>query len=170
MGEIVLIICGLYLLFQIIMGYRRGFLKALLRLAAWILTFAIAYYGADYVKEIVLEYIPEIQENILSNQIAYVIAFILTAIVIRIIFSVILHFVNRVNDLPGIGFVNKAAGALLGLTKGLLVIAFLLLLISMMPMVGLTEEYEQLVSGDETVEYMIKNNPFRIMIENQINL
>lgn len=170
MGEIILIVLGLYLLFQIIIGYRRGFLKSLLKLAAWILTFSIAYYGADYVKQIVLQYVPEIQGNILSDQIAYIIAFVFTAIVVRIIFSFILHFVNKVNNLPGIGFVNKAAGGVLGLAKGLLVIAFLLFFISMMPMIGLTEEYNQLVSGNETVYYLVQNNPFRIMIQNQINL
>lgn len=170
MGEIILIVLGLYLLFQIIMGYRRGFLKSLLKLAAWILTFTIAYYGADYVKQIVLQYVPEIQGNVLSDQIAYIIAFVLTAIVVRMIFSFILHFVDKVNNLPGIGFVNKAAGGVLGLAKGLLVIAFLLFFISMMPMIGLTEEYNQLVSGNETVYYLVQNNPFRIMIQNQINL
>lgn len=170
MGEMILIIFGLYLLFQVIMGYHRGFLKALLKLAAWILTFTIAYYGADYIKEVVLEYVPEIQGNILSDQIAYIVAFVVTAIIIRIIFSVILHFINKVNDLPGIGFVNKVAGGVLGLTKGLLVIAFILFLISMMPMVGLTEEYNQIVSGNETVAYMVQNNPVRIMMQNQISL
>lgn len=160
MGEIILIIFGVYLLFQIVVGYRRGFLKALLMLVAWILTFAIAFYGADEVKPFVIKYFPEIQGNILSDHITYIIAFIITTIIVRLIFSVILHFLNKVNDLPGIGFVNKAAGGLLGFTKGVLVIAFLLFFVSMMPLVGMTDTYNQIMSSDEKVAYMIQNNPF----------
>ena len=51
MGEIVLGVFGLYLIFQVVMGYRRGLMKSMLNLASWILTFAIAYEGASYFKD-----------------------------------------------------------------------------------------------------------------------
>ena len=54
MGEIVLGVFGLYLIFQVVMGYRRGLMKSMLNLASWILTFAIAYEGASYFKDIII--------------------------------------------------------------------------------------------------------------------
>lgn len=172
MGEIILIVLGVYLLFQVIIGYRRGFLKALLMLASWILTFAIAYYGAEYLKEPVIKYavkyIPQIPETFLTDQMAYIVAFIIASIAVNIIFSGILHFVNKLNDLPGIGFLNKMAGAFLGFAKGLLVIAFVLFFLSMMPKIGLESEYHQLVSEDDIIEEMIEENPIGQMLHSSM--
>ena len=107
MGEIILIILLLYLLIQVVSGYRKGFLHAALTLAAWILTFAIAYYAADYFKAPVAQYIMRQPQNFLTDQIAYVIAFILVTIVVRIIFSFVIRFINKINNLPGIGFIRR---------------------------------------------------------------
>ena len=46
---------------------------------------------------------------------------------------------------------------LLSLRNG---IAFLLFFVSMMPLVGMTDTYNQIMSSDEKVAYMIQNNPF----------
>lgn len=54
MGEIIVAVFGIYLILQMIIGYRRGLIKSMLNLASWILTFAIAYKGAAYFKEIVI--------------------------------------------------------------------------------------------------------------------
>ena len=43
MGEIIVAVFGIYLILQMIIGYRRGLIKSMLNLASWILTFAIAY-------------------------------------------------------------------------------------------------------------------------------
>ncbi len=63
MGEIIVAVFGIYLILQMIIGYRRGLIKSMLNLASWILTFAIAYKGAAYFKEIVIQNVPEIQGN-----------------------------------------------------------------------------------------------------------
>ena len=55
MGEIIVAVFGIYLILQMIIGYRRGLIKSMLNLASWILTFAIAYKGAAYFKEIVIQ-------------------------------------------------------------------------------------------------------------------
>lgn len=169
MGHIILVIFGLYLFFQIIMGYRRGFIKALLMLAAWILTFTIAYYYAGYFQEPVKQFLIQRQQNIFTDQIAYVISFILVAIVLKIVFAIIIGIINKINDLPGIGFINKVAGAILGMTKGCLVIALVLFLISWMPYIGMESTYNQIKSDNQTMEYMVENNPFQKMISDQKN-
>ena len=43
-------------------------------------------------------------------------------IVCKIIFSVVIRLANKVTRVPGVGFINKVAGAALGLIKGSLII------------------------------------------------
>ena len=91
MGEIIVAVFGIYLILQMIIGYRRGLIKSMLNLASWILTFAIAYKGAAYFKEIVIQNVPEIQGTIVTDRIAYMIAYMGLMIVCKIIFSVVLQ-------------------------------------------------------------------------------
>lgn len=168
MGEIVLGVFGLYLIFQTVMGYRRGFLKSMLNLASWILTFAIAYEGAGYFKDIVIENVPQIQGTIITDQIAYVISYMILVIICKILFSIVARFINKISKIPGIGFLNRMAGALLGLAKGSLVIMFLIFFISLMPHLGMQTEYEQIIGGSEIMQTMVDTNPLGEMIEQQI--
>ena len=54
MGEIIVAVFGIYLILQMIIGYRRGLIKSMLNLASWILTLQQAYKGR-YFKEIVIQ-------------------------------------------------------------------------------------------------------------------
>ena len=72
MGEIIVAVFGIYLILQMIIGYRRGLIKSMLNLASWILTFAIAYKGAAYFKEIVIQNVPD--SGTITDRIAYMIA------------------------------------------------------------------------------------------------
>lgn len=168
MGEIVLGVFGLYLIFQTVMGYRRGFLKSMLNLASWILTFAIAYEGAGYFKDIVIENVPQIQGTIITDQIAYVISYMILVIICKILFSIVARFINKISKIPGVGFLNRMAGALLGLAKGSLVIMFLIFFISLMPHLGMQTEYEQIIGGSEIMQTMVDTNPLGEMIQQQI--
>ena len=168
MGEIVLGVFGLYLLFQMIMGYRKGLLKTMLNLASWILTFAIAYEGASYFKDIVIQNIPQIQGTIVTDQIGYAISYLILMIICKIIFSIVIRFINKVNRIPGVGFINRMAGAILGLAKGSLVIMFLVFFISLMPHIGMNTEYDQIVGGNEIMQTMVETNPLGELIKQQI--
>ncbi|GEM_PF-367359 len=169
MGEIILAVLGIYLLLQIILGYRRGFLKVLMRFAAWILTFAISYYIADYIRQPIAKIIEAQYGSILVKEISYVIAFIAASIVIRICFGFVIHFINKISSIPGVGFVNKLAGAILGFAKGSLVIMFLLFLVAMMPKIGLNTQYEQITEGNEKIEKFLQSNPFLQMFDQKIS-
>ena len=111
MGEIVLGIFGLYLIFQVVIGYRRGLMRSMLNLASWILTFAIAYEGASYFKDIVIQNVPQIQGTIVTDQVAYMISYIILMIVCKMIFSIIVRFINKISRIPGVGFINRVAGS-----------------------------------------------------------
>ena len=170
MGEIVLGIFGLYLIFQVVIGYRRGLMRSMLNLASWILTFAIAYEGASYFKDIVIQNVPQIQGTIVTDQIAYMISYIILMIVCKMIFSIIVRFINKISRIPGVGFINRVAGAVLGLIKGSLIIMVLMFFISLMPHVGMESEYAQIVGGSEVMQTMVETNPLEQMIKQQIQI
>lgn len=170
MGEIIVAVFGIYLILQMIIGYRRGLIKSMLNLASWILTFAIAYKGAAYFKEIVIQNVPEIQGTIVTDRIAYMIAYMGLMIVCKIIFSVVIRFANKVTRAPGVGFINKVAGAALGLIKGSLIIMVVVFFISLMPHVGMESEYAQIVGGSEVMQTMVETNPLEQMIKQQIQI
>lgn len=164
MGEIVLGIFGLYLIFQVVIGYRRGLMRSMLNLASWILTFAIAYEGASYFKDIVIQNVPQIQGTIVMDQIAYIILMI----VCKMIFSIIVRFINKISRIPGVGFINRVAGAVLGLIKGSLIIMVLMFFISLMPHIGMQTEYDQIIGGSELMQTMVDTNPLGEMIQQQV--
>lgn len=166
MGEIIVAVFGIYLILQMIIGYRRGLIKSMLNLASWILTFAIAYKGAAYFKEIVIQNVPEIQGTIVTDRIAYM----GLMIVCKIIFSVVIRLANKVTRVPGVGFINKVAGAALGLIKGSLIIMVVVFFISLMPHVGMESEYAQIVGGSEVMQTMVETNPLEQMIKQQIQI
>ena len=166
MGEIIVAVFGIYLILQMIIGYRRGLVKSMLDLASWILTFAIAYKGAAYFKEIVIQNVPEIQGTIVTDRIAYM----GLMIVCKIIFSVVIRFANKVTRVPGVGFIHKVAGAALGLIKGSLIIMVVVFFISLMPHVGMESEYAQIVGGSEVMQTMVETNPLEQMIKQQIQI
>ena len=168
MGEIVLGIFGLYLIFQVVIGYRRGLMRSMLNLASWILTFAIAYEGASYFKDIVIQNVPQIQGTIVTDQIAYMISYIILMIVCKMIFSIIVRFINKISRIPGVGFINRVAGAVLGLIKGSLIIMVLMFFISLMPHIGMQTEYDQIIGGRELMQTMVDTNPLGEMIQQQV--
>ena len=160
MGEIIVAVFGIYLILQMIIGYRRGLIKSMLNLASWILTFAIAYKGAAYFKEIVIQNVPEIQGTIVTDRIAYMIAYMGLMIVCKIIFSVVIRFANKVTRVPGVGFI----------IKGSLIIMVVVFFISLMPHVGMESEYAQIVGGSEVMQTMVETNPLEQMIKQQIQI
>ena len=168
MGEIVLGIFGLYLIFQVVIGYRRGLMRSMLNLASWILTFAIAYEGASYFKDIVIQNVPQIQGTIVTDQVAYMISYIILMIVCKMIFSIIVRFINKISRIPGVGFINRVAGAVLGLIKGSLIIMVLIFFISLMPHIGMQTVYDQIIGGSELMQTMVDTNPLGEMIQQQV--
>lgn len=168
MGEIVLGVFGLYLIFQTVMGYRRGFLRSMLNLASWILTFAIAYEGASYFKDIVIQNVPQIQGTIITDQIAYMISYMILMILCKMVFSIVVRFINKASRIPGVGFINRMAGAALGFAKGSLIIMFLMFFISLMPHIGMKTEYDQVIGGSEIMQTMVETNPLSKMIQQEI--
>ena len=168
MGEVIVAVFGIYLIFQVVIGYRRGLIKSMLNLASWILTFAIAYQGAGYFKDIVIQNVPVIQGTIVTDQIAYMISYFVLMILCKIVFSAVIRFANKVTRVPGVGFINRLAGAILGLLKGSLIIMVIVFFISLMPHIGMQSEYDQIVGDSEVMQTMVETNPLEQMIKQQI--
>lgn len=96
------------------------------------------------------------------------IAYLILMIICKMIFSVIVRFINKVSRIPGVGFINRVAGAVLGFVKGSLIIMVLMFFISLMPHIGMQTEYEQIIGGSEIMQTMVDTNPLGQMIQQEI--
>ena len=82
----------------------------------------------------------------------------------------VIRLANKVTRVPGVGFINKVAGAALGLIKGSLIIMVVVFFISLMPHVGMESEYAQIVGGSKVMQTMVETNPLEQMIKQQIQI
>ena len=87
---------------------------------------------------------------------------------IKMIFSIIVRFINKISRIPGVGFINRVAGAILGLIKGSLIIMVLMFFISLMPHIGMQTESDQIIGGSELMQTMVDTNPLGEMIQQQV--
>ena len=114
-----LAIIGVVLIFAII-GIIRGFIKEVLSLTSWILSFWVAFTFAESVSY-VLE--PYIETPILRVVAAFAALFVCSLLLLTII-SFLLHKMLSVSGIKG---TDRALGGLFGGLKGLVIIAALML-------------------------------------------
>ena len=114
-----LAIIGVVLIFAII-GIIRGFIKEVLSLTSWILSFWLAFTFAEPVSY-VLE--PYIETPILRVVAAFAALFVCSLLLLTII-SFLLHKMLSVSGIKG---TDRALGGLFGGLKGLVIIAALML-------------------------------------------
>ncbi len=87
------------------------------------------------------------------------IAYMGLMIVCKIIFSVVIRLANKVTRVPGVGFINKVAGAALGLIKGSLIIMVVVFFISLMPHVGMNPNMLRSLAEVKLCRQWWKQNP-----------
>ena len=165
MGQIILIVLLLILIFDTIRGFKRGFLISLLLLATWLFTFAIAYSAADTVKQYVIQMFMKSEQNILTDQLAYFIAFALIVLVLKAVFSILVGVISKFGDLPVIGWFNHFFGGVLGFVKGIIVISFLLFAIYLCQYIGFKQEYNEIMQTSSLLQFMAENNPVITMLK-----
>jgi membrane protein required for colicin V production len=116
------LILGFLALF-IINGFRKGFIISLASLAALILGIYLAVHFSNYVQDI-------LQKNLHPSQTSLpILSFILTFVAVVILVLIVAKIAEKVMDVVGMGFINKLAGALLGLLKGAVFASIILYII-----------------------------------------
>jgi membrane protein required for colicin V production len=116
------LIFGFLALF-IINGFRKGFIISLATLAALILGIYLAVHFSNLIQDI-------LQKNFHPSQTWLpILSFILTFLVVVILVLIVAKLAEKVMDVVGMGFINKLAGALLGLVKGVIFASIILYII-----------------------------------------
>jgi len=90
----------------------------------------------------------------LSSALAYVIIFVVCFILLEIIFAVIGNLVNLIFSIPGLHAIDKIAGCVLGLAKGLVFICVIALVIRYLGLVS-----AKTFDGTHILKYLMNNNP-----------
>lgn len=118
-------IIGLILL-SLLIGAVRGFLSEIISLATWIAAFVLAFKYAD----LLAPHMHLTQSPGVNYSIAFATIFIVTLIVGITLNVLIRHLWSR-NGLPPI---DSILGLLLGVARGIIIVAFILLLLGTSPL------------------------------------
>ena len=106
---------------SMVAAFLRGFVRVFISLAAWI----IAVVGAVRFAGVGGGMLPDFGETPATR---YVVAFVLILIGVLIVGSVVGYFLSRLVQAAGLGFLDRALGAIFGIARGLLMAVILVLL------------------------------------------
>jgi membrane protein required for colicin V production len=118
------IILALFLFYFAYRGFSNGFIISIATLAGLILGF----YAASHFSEFTANWLQH-DMGLKSGNIR-LIAYIVTFVIVVVLIFLLGRFMTRVVKTVGLGIVNRLAGALFGIAKGLLIASFLFLLFS----------------------------------------
>jgi membrane protein required for colicin V production len=118
------IILALFLLYFAFKGFTNGFIISIATLAGLILGF----YAASHFSEFTANWLQH-DMGLKSGNIK-LIAYIVTFVIVVVLIFLLGRFMTGVVKTVGLGIVNRLAGALFGIAKGLLIASFLFLLFS----------------------------------------
>lgn len=118
------IILAVFLLYFAFKGFTNGFLVSIATLAGLVLGF----YAASHFSEFTAAWLQRDLGMKSSN--LTLIAYIVTFIIVVVLVFLLGRFLTGVVKTVGLGIVNRLAGAILGIAKGLLIASFLFLFFS----------------------------------------
>lgn len=149
----------LFLIYGVIDGYRKGFVKKGILFASSILTLVIVYMASPYVAGFFREILPSAfsPENVLGTDsgiytmlvlsglgneaenymyvmASRILAVAVTYIIVRILLRTLLFSLEILTKVPGLSFMNRMAGAAFGLLQQLLIAWLLLLVVAVLSM------------------------------------
>lgn len=149
----------LFLIYGVIDGYRKGFVKKGILFASSILTLAIVYMASPYVAGFFREILPSAfslenvlgtdsgiytmlvlsglgneAENYMYVMASRILAVAVTYIIVRILLRTLLFSLEILTKVPGLSFMNRMAGAAFGLLQQLLIAWLLLLVVAVLSM------------------------------------
>jgi membrane protein required for colicin V production len=133
------IILAVFLIYFAVNGFLNGFIISIATLAGLVLGF----YGASHFSEFTASWLQNDMGLHSSN--IKMIAYIVTFVIVVVLIFLLGRFLTGVVKTAGLGIVNRLAGALLGIAKGLLIASFLFLFFSQIDPHGslLTAEHKK---------------------------
>jgi membrane protein required for colicin V production len=116
------IILAIFLFYFAFKGFTSGFIISIATLAGLVLGF----YAASHFSEFTANWLQK-DMGLKSGNIK-LIAYIVTFVIVVVLIFLLGRFMTGVVKTAGLGIVNRLAGAVLGIAKGLLIASFLFLL------------------------------------------
>ncbi len=116
------IILAIFLFYFAFKGFTNGFIISVATLAGLV----IGFYAASHFSEFTANWLQH-DMGLKSSNIR-LIAYIVTFVIVVVLIYLLGRFMTGVVKTVGLGIVNRLAGALLGIAKGLLIASFLFLL------------------------------------------
>ena len=118
----------LVILASILISLVRGFVREILSLVSWI--------GAIYVANKLTSLLePLIPNSIAHPGVRYALAFVTLVVIGVFVLSFLSRQISRLVKVGGLGGTDRALGIFFGLARGLLILAFLTLVIGVTPLV-----------------------------------
>jgi len=112
-----------FLALFVINGFRKGFIISLASLAALILGIYFAVHFSNYMQTL-------LQDNFHPSKTWLpILSFSVTFLVVVILVLMVAKVMEKIIDVVGMGFLNKLAGALLGLVKGVVLASIILFIL-----------------------------------------
>jgi len=116
------LILGFLALF-VINGFRKGFIISLASLVALILGIYLAIHFSNYLQTI-------LENNFHPSKTWLpILSFTLTFLIVAILVLIVAKVMEKIIDVVGMGFINKLAGAVLGLVKGVIFASIILFIL-----------------------------------------
>ena len=116
------IILAIFLLYFAIRGFSQGFIISIATLVGLI----FGFWAASHFSEFTANWLQN-DMGLKSGNIK-LIAYIVTFVIVVVLIFLLGRFMTGVVKTVGLGIVNRLAGALFGIAKGLLIVSFLFLL------------------------------------------
>jgi membrane protein required for colicin V production len=116
------IILGIFLFYFAFKGFTNGFIISIATLAGLVLGF----YAASHFSEFTANWL-QTDMGLKSSNIR-LIAYVVTFVIVIVLIFLLGRFLTGVVKTAGLGIVNRLAGAIFGIGKGLLIASFLFLL------------------------------------------
>jgi membrane protein required for colicin V production len=119
------LIIGLPVILLGISGFRRGLIKELASLAALVL----GIYFAVFFSDLVAEWLRQTFD--MDHRWVFIVAFLLIFIIVVMLVSLIGNLLNKIASLAALGIINRTAGLLFGIMKGVVIMSVVILFVNM---------------------------------------
>ncbi len=108
------------------LAYIRGIVREIMAIAVWVIAAAVAYFSAPFLYPY-MSLIPVIGELLRDScQLATIAAFTVGFSIAVIVLTVVTAFLVRLGNLPVINIVNRGAGIVFGVLRGVIVVGIVL--------------------------------------------
>lgn len=121
------IILGVFLLILVFHGFRKGFIKSVIKLLGLVVVVIIIAKTGHLVKGMLIVKLG------FGEVLAVISSYILIAIIIILISKLVIYILHSIIEFLNLNWLNKLLGVLFGLFCGILIIAIILIVLNISP-------------------------------------